>query len=123
MTTAQKEALLAIERSLWTEGSDAYRQHVDDVCLVAFTKMAGLSSREEIAASVEDGPRWQNVQMDLEGAHQPTGDMAILTYRASADRGDESYRALISSAYVKRHDGWKLSFHQQTPLEEIATKD
>lgn len=45
--------------------------------------------------------------------------MAFLTYRASAVRGEDvRYRALVSSAYVKRGDAWKLAFHQQTPLPE-----
>jgi hypothetical protein len=38
--------------------------------------------------------------------------------RHSGNRGDESYRALVSSGYARRDDGWKMVFHQQTPLTE-----
>jgi hypothetical protein len=44
-------------------------------------------------------------------------DIALLTYRASAVRGqDEPYAARVSSGYVKRGADWKMMFHQQTPL-------
>ena len=112
-----KNDLLRIEQSLWKGGVDAYRQALDDDCLVAFPKEAGVSSREEVAGTVEGAPRWKELEIDVEGLLQPTPDVAILTYRASASRGeeDEPYRALISSGYVKRDADWKLMFHQQTP--------
>ena len=113
------EDLLSIEESLWTGGADDYRRHLDDECLVAFTGMAGVSSRDEVAATVEGPDRWRDLDVDVEGVHQPTSDVAILTYRASAVRGDdEAYRALVSSAYVRRDGTWKLTFHQQTPLPD-----
>ncbi|MGE0397455.1 MAG: hypothetical protein AB7T06_12085 [Kofleriaceae bacterium] len=113
-----KDELLAIERALWSGGPEAYRRHVDDECLVAFTAMAGVKRRDEVAASVEGGPRWRDLEMELQGLLTPTETVAILTYRARAVRGnDERYSALVSSAYVRRQDGWKLIFHQQTPLD------
>jgi hypothetical protein len=113
-----KDELLAIERELWSGGPDAYQRHVDEECLVAFTEMAGVSSRDAVAASVTSGPRWRELKMEVQGLLTPTRDVAILTYRASAVRGsDGRYTALVSSAYVWRQDGWKLAFHQQTPVE------
>ena len=32
-------------------------------------------------------------------------------------KDDQPWRTLVSSGYVKRPDGWKLAFHQQTPLD------
>jgi hypothetical protein len=70
-----------------------------------------------VAGTVTDGPRWRDLEMEAEGILQPISDVALLTYRASAVRGgEERYRALVSSAYVKRDGAWKLAFHQQTPL-------
>jgi hypothetical protein len=121
---ALEKELLSIEQSLWKGGVDAYRRALDDDCLVAFVQQAGVSSREEVAGTVEGAPRWKDLEMQVEGLLQPTPDIAILTYRASAVRGEgdeggeeQRYRALISSGYVKRHDAWKLMFHQQTPLQ------
>lgn len=48
--------LLAVERELWTGGAAPYLRNLDDDCLVAFTEMAGVYSRGEIAAMVEGGP-------------------------------------------------------------------
>ena len=110
--------LLEIERALWSGGPEAYHRNVDQQCLAAFAEMAGIWTREELAISVAEGPRWREVEMDVAGLHQPTDDLALLTYRARARRGEsEQYNALVSSAYVKRDGAWKLTFHTQTPLE------
>ncbi|MGE0159912.1 MAG: DUF4440 domain-containing protein [Gemmatimonadales bacterium] len=112
--------LLRIERELWTGGPDSYRSAVDEDCLVAFGGRASLSTKEEVVGSVpENGQRWRDLEMHVQGMVEPVDGVAILTYRAAATRGDEPrYHALVSSGYVKRDEGWKLMFHQQTPLDE-----
>jgi hypothetical protein len=75
-------------------------------------------TREQVADSVQGGPRWRVEEMDFEGLVQPTDDIAMLTYRVRSVRGDEHYRARISSGYVRRDGGWKMMFHQQTPLPD-----
>lgn len=116
MTIADE--LLVIERKFWTEGADFYRQHADDACLVAFTSMTAVLNKDELAATVKEGPRWRALEMEMKGFVTPRPELAILSYRASAERADgERYAALVSSAYAKRADGWKLAFHQQTPLD------
>lgn len=117
-----KDDILSIEGELWTGDADAYHRNVDDDCLVAFTEMAGVWSREQVAGSVEEGARWRDVEMDVEGFLRPQPDVAFLTYRARAVRGEgadeERYRALVTSGYVDRDGRWKMVFHQQTPLGE-----
>lgn len=116
---ALEDELLAIEEELWTGGPDAYRRWVDEACLVAFAPSGGLMSRDEIAGTVADGPRWRELAIEVEGLHRPVDGVAFLTYRAAAVRGeDERYRARVGSGYVRRGDEWKLTFHQQTPLAE-----
>ena len=108
--------LLEIEKTFWTGGAEAYRQHVDDTCLVVFAEMAKSMPKEEIAGSVEDG-RWKDVSMTPKGLAQLTPESAVVSYDCTAKRKDgEPYHALVSSGYVKRDDGWKLAFHQQTPV-------
>jgi hypothetical protein len=81
--------------------------------------MAGVSSRDSIASQA-DADRWHDVHLDVEGFLQPTEDVALLTYRARAVRADEKpYAARVSSGYVKRDGGWKMMFHQQTPLAPV----
>jgi hypothetical protein len=111
------EQLLAIEKHFWTGGPEAYRQHADERCLVAFAEMAGVMSNEDIAKSAEKG-RWKNVAMEPKGIARLSDAAAVITYECTAKRKDgQPYRALVSSGYVKRVDGWKLAFHQQTALQ------
>jgi hypothetical protein len=113
-----KDDLLSIEHELWTGDAEAYRQNLDRDCLIAFTEMAGVSKRDEVAGTVEGTPRWRDIDIEVEGVLQPTDDVALLTYRARAVRGEnERYGALISSGYVRRDGAWKMMFHQQTPLD------
>jgi hypothetical protein len=113
----QKE-LLKKEETLWSGGATAYRRALDDDCLVAFTEMAGVQSRDEIADMAGKSPeRWRDVDIDIEGLLQPTANVTILTYRVTAMRGDQPYSARVSSGYVNRDGDWRMMFHQQTPLK------
>ncbi len=113
---AIQDELLDIEKTLWAGGVADYRRALDSDCLVAFDRMAGVSSRDQIAATVEDSHRWHDLEIKVDGLLQPTDDVAILTYHASAVRDEQPYEALVSSGYVRRDGGWKMMFHQQTPL-------
>ena len=110
--------LMAIERQFWTGGAEFYRGNVDAECLVAFPEMSRVMTREQVADSVQsDQPRWSDLRIELRGCLEPADGVAMLTYEARARRASgEPYRALASSAYVRRGGGWKLAFHQQTPL-------
>lgn len=112
----RRDRLVEVERKLWLGSEREYRSSLDDDCLVAFTSMAGVSTRDAIADQA-DAQRWQRIDMEIEGYLEPTADVAMLTYRAKAVRGTgEPYEARVSSGYVRRDEGWKLMFHSQTPL-------
>ena len=106
--------LLAIEQQLWTGGPETFQRHTDDHCLVVFAEMTAVMSRAEIAKTAEQG-RWRHVTCHLKGFVQPADDVAIIAYECTATRKDgQPHHALVGSAYRKRVEGWKLSFHQQT---------
>ncbi len=110
-----QDELISLESQFWTSGPDFYREHVDERCLLAFDRMAGALSREEVAQTVT-GSRFRDPEVRVEGLIQPTADFAVLTYRANAKRSSgEPYSALVSSGYVRRDGHWKLAFHQHTP--------
>ncbi len=44
-------------------------------------------------------------------------DEAALCYRAEASRDNDKYVALISTVYTRLSGKWKLTLHQQTPIE------
>jgi hypothetical protein len=109
--------LLRIEDHFWTGGPEAYRKYADEQCLVAFSELAGVMSRDDIAKSAERG-RWTDVSLERKGVAELSDTSAVVTYECKAKRKDgQPYHALVSSGYVKRPEGWKLAFHQQTPMK------
>ena len=120
MPNAQHD-LIALEKNFWTQGPKFYRDNVDDECLVAFPQMASVLSNADVAKTIKEDERFRNIEIKPKGLVEPTSDLAILTYEARATRHDgKPYKALVSSGYVKRKDGWKMAFHQQTPLPDAA---
>lgn len=116
MTPAIPDDLLELERAFWTGDSEFFVSHTDDSCLVAFPQMAQLMNRGELAATAGSGNRWRDLQMTVKGVIDPSPEIFIFSYEASAVRSTgERYSALVSTGYVKRVDGWKMMFHAQTP--------
>lgn len=125
-----QDELLEIERGFWTGDAAYYRRYVDDRCLTVFTEMAGVMSAEEIAGTVEEGRRWAEPELTVRGLVTPVDGVAVVTYEArTAKPGKDgspgrAYHALVSSGYVRRDAGWKMMFHQQTPMpldsEDVA---
>jgi hypothetical protein len=109
--------LLDLEKRFWTGDAGFYRDNLDDECLTVFTEMQGVYASDKIADMVKEGPRWSDVDLDPKGLVQPSGDVAVLSYEARAEREGTAYHALVSSGYIKKNGAWKLMFHQQTPLE------
>ncbi|MBG0832658.1 nuclear transport factor 2 family protein [Planomonospora sp. ID67723] len=74
-----------------------------------------LDDRAAIVASMSGRP-WSSYELQDLRVSCPTHDTGLVTYGVLARRdGDAPYSALMSSLYVRRQDGWKLTFHQQTP--------
>lgn len=108
---------MSLEKKFWTGGPDVYRDHADETCLVVFAQMAGAMPREEIAKTAEAG-RWSQVAMEPKGFVQISDDAAALAYECRAVRKDgKRHHAQVGSTYVRRDDGWKLAFHQQTEID------
>ncbi|HEY9553537.1 MAG TPA: hypothetical protein VIR62_08060 [Allosphingosinicella sp.] len=85
-------------------------------------QMHGVHPRERIAATAQMPNRWKGSRISDRNLLQPADDVAIISYRASVKRADDmAYDALISSAYVRRAEGWKLAFHQHSPIEKVES--
>jgi hypothetical protein len=76
-----------------------------------------LENRHEVLASMSGAP-WTSFDLEDLEARIVSDDLAIVTYRAIAERKHGEYVALMSSVYVRRADGWRLVLHQQTPDDE-----
>ncbi|TFI57442.1 nuclear transport factor 2 family protein [Sphingomonas parva] len=111
--------LFRIEEGFWLNGAEHFRTYLEERCLLAFpqaSEMHGVFDREAVAATATPSNRWRDLTMS-ERQVLDLGETAILSYRAAVSRADgERYRALVSSAYVRRGEGWRLAFHQHSPL-------
>lgn len=112
--------IFALERDFWLRGGgdpEFWRRHCSDDALIVLAM--GSMGKSETIAAMEDAPGWSAVEFDdVHWVH--AAESSIVAYRAAArskGSGVVDYRAMISSGYRKDGDGWKLIFHQQTPLE------
>lgn len=112
--------LFDIEQGFWLAGKEHFLDHVDDRCLLAFPQggeMHGVHSRAEVAATATSSNRWRDLTMNDRHVLHDCEDFAIISYRAEVTRADGNpYAALVSSAYIRRPEGWKLAFHQHSPV-------
>ena len=117
MTTISK-ALLALEEKFWAGDAEFYRRNLEDSCLIALAKTTGVFNRDDVARTVKNDNHWKDLDIKLKGVIEPVAGVAIITYQAHAKHETgEPYAAVVSSGYVKRVNGWKMTFHQQTPME------
>src|SRR5262245_15332936 len=109
MPMALDQELLSLEKQFWTQGKDFYRKKLDERCLVAFTEMAGVMSKEQVVSTIDDQKRFRDIDIEQKGLLQPDDDVAVLTYRVKAQRPDgERYQAVVSSGYARRNGEWKM---------------
>ena len=74
-----------------------------------------LDDRAAIVQSMSGQP-WSSFELRDLRVIRPTADTAVITYAVVGQRqGALEYSALMSSLYVRRANGWKLTFRQQTP--------
>ena len=117
---ALQDELFAIEEGFWLEGEEHFRRHIDARCLLAFPQageMHGIHSAEQVADTATPTNRWRDLTMSDRFVLDPVNEVVIISYRADVTRADgEPYSALVSSAYARRPEGWKLAFHQHSPI-------
>lgn len=115
-----EDQLFDLEAGFWLRGEDYFREHLSDMCLLAFPQsgeMHGVFSRERVAATASPGNRWRDLRMTDRCLCRLKDDAALISYRAEVTRADGApYAALVSSAYVRGAAGWTLAFHQHSPL-------
>ena len=116
------DELLEIEKGFWLAGVENARAHLTDQVMLVFSQMRGVHSREQVAQSMSDPDRWQDLRIADVMVSQPADDLALLSYEARARRGDgQPYRCLATSAYIRGEGTWKLALHQHSELEPEAS--
>jgi hypothetical protein len=114
--------LIALEERGWhalssggASAAEFYEQTLDRDVVMLLPGGLLMTDRDEILRAMSGQP-WTSFHLEDTRVLRLTADTGVVVYAAVAERaGSQQYSALISSIYVRRDDGWKLAFHQQTP--------
>ncbi|MBB3235546.1 nuclear transport factor 2 family protein [Phyllobacterium endophyticum] len=110
-------ALWEMERGFWLSDAAYYTTFLAPDCIMVFPEPPGVLVGDEIIAALDKAPRWNKIEMQNQSLVSLDPHVAVLTYRATAQRGSEpAYEALCSSIYTHANSQWLLVHHQQTPL-------
>lgn len=110
-----QEVLWDMEERFWTSGADSARSTTAADAVMIFAYPPGILQGDQIwnHASRKTGRR--SVVM-AEQRVTRRGDIAILTYRVSAEKAEVAiYEALCASTYLHDENRWLRISHQQTP--------
>ncbi|SDC94657.1 nuclear transport factor 2 family protein [Glycomyces harbinensis] len=118
------DELLALERSGWDalcEGTGAafYGSRMTEDGRMVLAHGVAMD-RAQAAASLRDAPPWAGYEL-TDATLVPLGEGAaalVYTGRAWREGSETRFEALMSSAYVRTADGWRLALYQQTPIPD-----
>jgi hypothetical protein len=114
------DELIALEERGWEAlaagtGADFY----DEVCTgdaVMVFPGGLLLDRAGAVQGLREAPPWAGYELSDRRVLRLGDDAGVVVYRAEAHRaGEETYRALMASTYVRDGGTWRLALHQQTP--------
>jgi hypothetical protein len=109
-------ALWDMEERFWTQGADSARHMTSPDAVFVFPYPAGILTGDAVWREADVAQRWRSVVMTQRYVSRKD-DIAILAYRASAERGDDPiYEALCTSTYIQDDTTWLRLTHQQTPV-------
>lgn len=110
-----ERALWRLEEGFWLGGAETFRSRMADGAIMIFPYPTGILQGDRITQSLAGVPRWRSVVM-ADRTLTLRGNVAVLAYRAEAEREGEAIRTMLcASTYVRDGDGWRLISHQQTP--------
>jgi hypothetical protein len=114
------EQVVGLERDGWRALSDGTAAEFYDAAMTDDAMMAlpsGLLDRKSCIEAMAAAPPWSTHELWDFRVVALSETSAMVVYHAEAQReGQPPYRAIMGTVYVLKHDGWRLTFHQQTPL-------
>jgi len=114
MTT--EDTLWATEERFWTQGADSARTMTAKGAVFVFPYPVGILQGDRIWREDLVAQRWRSVEFS-ERCVSREKDIAVLAYRASANReGEPRYEAYCTSSYLNDNGTWLRILHQQTPV-------
>ena len=109
------DRICEFERALWIGEGDVYRRCVSEECLMVVPEQPFLLRGEEAISSVEQSPRWSDVDLSDMKINRVQDGLIVIAYRADASRGSERFSAYCTSTYQQvGEQDWRVIQHQQT---------
>jgi hypothetical protein len=116
LSPSEREALWGMEEHFWTNGADAARATTATNAVMIFPYPPGILQGDQIWTHLRQRTGWRSVIM-AERRVTRCRDIAILTYRVSAEKPDVPiFKALCASTYLNDDDKWLRISHQQTAV-------
>ncbi|WP_299356954.1 hypothetical protein [uncultured Shimia sp.] len=105
-----------MEEQFWTSGADSAQATTATNAVMVFPYPPGILQGDQIWPHLKQSTGWRSVVM-AERRVTRCRDIAILTYRVSAEKTDVPiYKALCASTYLSDEDTWLRISHQQTAV-------
>jgi hypothetical protein len=115
------DELVAIERELWSNDADVYRDTYASGAVLIFPDVGRIDRDTAVAAIRKenaDGRAWAEVRFDEIEAQWISREAALISYAATARWNYESTASetLCATVYVQVNGTWKVAFHQETSI-------
>lgn len=116
------EQLVSLEQQLWRNDPVIYESTLVPEAALVFAETGMILRARAVEAIRQENAehrRWADVTFTNVHMSRLVDDAILLHYRVTArwEHEDTPIVALASSVYVRRDDGWKLAFHQQTETQ------
>lgn len=116
LSPREQSVLWDMEEHFWTSGADSARTTTATNAVMVFPYPPGILQGDQIWSHLRQKTGWRSVAMAERRVTQ-CRDIAILTYRASAEKaGVPIYKALCASTYLNDDGTWLRVSHQQTAV-------
>ena len=117
-TVYDEREVIDLERRGWDalctpNGPAFYADLMTDDAMMVFP--GSTMTKKESLAAMRSAKPWSSYTFEVPRVLRVGTGGRLVLYRAIAKRGAQTYDALMASIYVRRSDGWKMVFHQQTP--------
>ena len=116
LSPPEQGVLWDMEEHFWTGGADLARTTTARDAVMVLPYPPGILQGDQIWIHLRHKTGWRTVVMSERRATR-CRDIAILTYRVSAEKPDVPlYKALCASTYVTDDGTWLRMSHQQTVM-------
>ena len=114
LSPREQGVLWHMEEHFWTSGADNARATTATNAVMVFPYPPGILQGDQIWTRFRERSSWRTVVM-AERRVMRCHDIAILTYRVSAEKpGVPICKALCASTYLNDDETWVRISHQQT---------